>query len=61
MADSRIAEVQATQKEPKREPRIFTFKAPQVVWLFFGILEALVALRIVSAALNAGKTAVKTA
>ncbi|MDO8568290.1 MAG: YggT family protein [Dehalococcoidales bacterium] len=39
------SEVQTTQKEPERERRIFTFKATQVVWLLFGILEALLALR----------------
>ena len=46
MSDSRISEVQATQKEPERERRIFTFKATRLVWLLFGILEALIALRI---------------
>jgi hypothetical protein len=45
MTDNRISEVQTTQKEPERERRIFTFKATQVVWLLFGILEALLALR----------------
>jgi YggT family protein len=39
------SEVQTTQKEPERERRIFTFKATQLVWLFLGILEALLALR----------------
>jgi hypothetical protein len=46
MTDNRISEVQTTQKEPERERRIFTFKATQLVWLLFGILEALIALRI---------------
>jgi hypothetical protein len=46
MTDNRISEVQTTQKEPERERRIFTFKATQLVWLFFGILEALLALRV---------------
>ena len=46
MTDNRISEVQTTQKEPERERRIFTFKATQVVWLLFGILEAMIALRI---------------
>jgi uncharacterized membrane protein len=46
MTDNRISEVQTTQKEPERERRILTFKATQFVWLFFGILEALIALRI---------------
>jgi len=39
------SEVQTTQKEPERERRIFTFKATQLVWLFLGILEALLGLR----------------
>jgi hypothetical protein len=46
MTDNRVSEVRTTQKEPERERRIFTFKATQLVWLFFGILEALIALRI---------------
>jgi uncharacterized protein YggT (Ycf19 family) len=44
--DNRITEVKSTQREPERELRIFTFKATQVVWLLFGILETLIALRI---------------
>ena len=46
MSDNRVSEVRTTQKEPERERRIFTFKATQLVWLLFGILEALIALRI---------------
>jgi hypothetical protein len=46
MTEHRIPEVQTTQKEPDQERRIFTFKATQLVWLLFGILEALIALRI---------------
>lgn len=41
------SEVTTTQREPERERRIFTFKATQLVWLFLGILEALLALRFV--------------
>jgi len=44
--DSRITEVTSSQREPEREQRIFTFKATQLIWLLFGILEALIALRI---------------
>lgn len=47
MTNNRISEVQTTQKEPERERRIFTFKATQLVWLFLGILEGLLALRFV--------------
>jgi hypothetical protein len=46
MTDNRVSEVRTTQKEPERERRIFTFKATQLVWLLFGVLEALIALRI---------------
>jgi hypothetical protein len=46
VTDNRVSEVRTTQKEPERERRIFTFKATQLVWLLFGILEALIALRI---------------
>ncbi len=44
--DNRVSEVRTSQNEPERERRIFTFKATQLVWLLFGILEALIALRI---------------
>jgi hypothetical protein len=45
-SDNRITEVQSVQKEPERELRILTFKATQLVWLLFGMLETLIALRI---------------
>jgi hypothetical protein len=47
MSENRITEVQTTQKEPGSEQRIYTFKATQLVWLLFGMLEVLIALRIV--------------
>jgi hypothetical protein len=47
MSTNTESEVQTTQKEPERERRIFTFKATQLVWLFLGILEGLLALRFV--------------
>lgn len=43
---NRVSEVRTSQSEPEREQRIFTFKASQLIWLFLGILEALIALRI---------------
>ena len=46
MTNNRITEVQTTQQEPERERRILTFKITQLVWLLFGILETLIALRI---------------
>jgi hypothetical protein len=45
-SDNRITEVQSVHREPERELRILTFKATQLVWLLFGILETLIALRI---------------
>jgi hypothetical protein len=44
--ENRVVETKSSQSEPEREQRIFTFKATQLVWLLFGILEALIALRI---------------
>ena len=44
--ENRVTEVRSVQDEPERELRIFTFKATQLVWLGFGILETLIALRI---------------
>jgi hypothetical protein len=44
--ENRVSQVRTSQREPEREQRIFTFKATQLIWLLFGILEALIALRI---------------
>jgi hypothetical protein len=44
--ENRVSAVRTSQNEPEREQRIFTFKAAQLIWLLFGILEALIALRI---------------
>ena len=44
--ESRTTQVTSSQREPEREQRIFTFKATQLIWLLFGILEALIAIRI---------------
>jgi hypothetical protein len=46
MSNDRMTEVKSIQLEPEREQRIFTFKVTQLIWLFLGILEALIALRI---------------
>jgi hypothetical protein len=46
MSNDRMIEVKSVQQEPEREQRIFTFKITQLIWLFLGILEALIALRI---------------
>lgn len=45
--DERFTEVRSVQREPEQEQRIFTFKITQLVWLFFGILETLIVLRII--------------
>jgi len=39
-------QVTTTQQEPGRQQRQFTFQATQLVWLFFGLLEGLIGLRI---------------
>ncbi|MBN2044531.1 MAG: YggT family protein [Anaerolineales bacterium] len=44
--DNRVSQVKVTQREPERERRIFSFKATQVVWLLFGFLITMIALRI---------------
>jgi hypothetical protein len=44
--NNKVSEVRTTQSEPGRDQRIFTFKITQLIWLFLGILEALIALRI---------------
>jgi YGGT family len=46
MSNDRMTEVKSIQQEPEREQRIFTFKVTQLIWLFLGILEALIVLRI---------------
>lgn len=44
--ETSVSEVRTSQSEPEREQRIFSFKATQLVWLLFGILIGLIALRI---------------
>ena len=44
--ENRVSQVRTSQSEPEREQRIFNFKVTQLIWLLFGILEALIALRI---------------
>ena len=46
MSNQSMTEVKSVQQEPEREQRIFSFKVTQLIWLFLGILEALIALRI---------------
>jgi hypothetical protein len=44
--ENRVSAVRTSQSDPEKEQRIFTFKATQLIWLLFGILEALIAIRI---------------
>lgn len=44
--ENRVSAVRTSQNEPEREQRIFTFKATQLIWLLFGILEALIVIRM---------------
>ena len=44
--DNRVTEVRVSQEESGLKRRMFTFKATQVVWLFAGILLAMIALRV---------------
>jgi len=53
MATNSTSESQTVQKEPEQGKRVFTFKATQLVWLFFGILETLILLRILLKLLGA--------
>lgn len=46
MKETKITEIQTSEKTPEQEGRIFSFKATQLVWLIFGILEGLFALRV---------------
>jgi hypothetical protein len=47
MSNDRMTEVRSMQQESEREEeRIFTFQVTQLIWLFVGILEVLIALRI---------------
>ena len=46
MAEKSETEVRSEQWEPDRNRQIFTFKATQLVWLLLGILEGLLALRL---------------
>lgn len=47
MLQKRTSEVRTSQRELDQEQRLFSFKATQLIWLFLGILEALIAIRIV--------------
>ena len=44
--DNKVSKVRTSQSEPERAQRTFTFKATQLVWLVFGIIETMIALRV---------------
>lgn len=41
------SEVAMRQREDDREQRLFSFKTTQLIWLAFGLVEALIVMRIV--------------
>ena len=45
MSNDRTTQVSSSQRDPEREQRIFPL-GTRLIWLLFGILEALIALRI---------------
>ena len=47
MSQKRMSEVGPSQQELDREQRLFSFKTTQWIWLIFGIVEILIALRVV--------------
>jgi len=47
MTQKRTEEVIMIQREEDREQRLFSFKTTQLIWLAFGLVEALIAMRIV--------------
>lgn len=44
--DNTVSKVRTSQSEPEQAHRVFTFKATQLVWLVFGVLEIMIALRV---------------
>jgi hypothetical protein len=40
-------DVETTQHEEGREQRVATFKVTQIIWLLLGLLEAVLALRVI--------------
>jgi hypothetical protein len=45
--EEQISETRASQRESDREQRLFSFQATQLVWLALGLIETLIAMRIV--------------
>jgi len=47
MSQKRMSEDSMSQQELDREQRLFSFKTTQWIWLIFGVVETLIALRVV--------------
>jgi hypothetical protein len=46
MSDRQVSQTTTSQSEPGLEHRLLTFKATYLIWLVLGLLEALIAMRI---------------
>src|SRR5512139_3881350 len=46
MTDHEFKEVSTVEKVPGQAQRTFTFKATELIWLLFGLLEAGIGLRV---------------
>ena len=44
--DNQLSDGRTAQQEVEREHRIFTLNASQLIWMLFGLLEFLIAIRI---------------
>jgi uncharacterized protein YggT (Ycf19 family) len=47
MMQRRTSEVRTSQRDSGQEQRLFSFKATQWIWLVLGIVESLIAMRVV--------------
>lgn len=47
MSQQHMSETKTIRRDPEHEQRLFTFKATQLIWLALGIVEALIALRVI--------------
>lgn len=55
-AENQASQTTTTQREPGLEQRLFTFKATYLIWLGLGLLEALLAFRILLKLIGANET-----
>ncbi len=47
MPQNHTSETRTTRRDPDQEQRLFTFKVTQLIWLALGIVQALIAIRII--------------